>query len=88
MRRYTVELWEADGEPDRMPDAIITVAVKNGIGGPGSIWQRGRAVEAAQMRADRIRYQNTREPAFKEHGTDWADWYVREHTEARQKAGA
>ena len=74
MRKFIVELWEADGEPNRMPDAIITVHTRHRQGMTCAI----RAERAAKLKADRIAYRDTGEIAFKEHGTDWADWYVME----------
>jgi hypothetical protein len=57
-----------------MPDATITVHAKHKNGMTRAI----RAERAAKLRADRIRYRNTGEKAFRDFGTDWSDWYVME----------
>jgi hypothetical protein len=66
-KRYRVELWTVEGEPDRMPDAIIEVHAK------GSILAERRAVEAAMWRAERAAGMQQRGER-----ADWGDYAVME----------
>jgi len=79
MKRYRVELWEADGEPNRMPDATMIVTASDGLRrrrGGHALQARARAILAAQYRAERAAGSRGRFNGERGIWIEWADSYV------------